>query len=100
MSESSWRISDVGLMELIELAADGQMTVETFTELAFLLLPEIDAAQAVAAILHDRAKQQTNHPARKNRSRSSSKTTQGQPYPLGSESLELKWQTIMDGWER
>ena len=100
MSESSWSISDVGLMELIELAADGQMTVETFTELAFLLLPEIDAAQAVAAILHDRAKQQKNHPARKSRSLSSSKTTQDQPYPLGSESLELKWQTIVDKWER
>ena len=100
MNEQSWRISDDGFMELIELALGGEMTVETFTELAFLILPEIDAAQAVAAILHDRAKQQTNHPARKNRSRSSSKTTQGQPYPLGSESLELKWQTIMDGWEQ
>ena len=100
MSEPSWGISDVGLMELIELAADGLMTVETFTELAFILLPEIDAAQAVAAILHDRAQQQTNHPARKNRSLSSSKTTQGQLYPLGSESLMLKWQTIVDGLEQ
>jgi hypothetical protein len=96
MSESSWPISDVGLMELIELASVGQMTVETFTELAFILLPEIDAGQAVAAILYDRAQQATEHPARKSRLRSSSKTTPGQLYPLGSESLTLKWETIVD----
>ena len=34
MSDSSWSISDKAVTELIELALDGQMTVETFTELA------------------------------------------------------------------
>ena len=34
MSESSWSISEKAVSELIELALDGQMTVETFTELA------------------------------------------------------------------
>ena len=34
MSESSWSISEKAVLELIELALDGQMTVETFTELA------------------------------------------------------------------
>ena len=34
MSESSWSISGEAVSELIELALDGQMTVETFTELA------------------------------------------------------------------
>ena len=100
MSEQSWAISDDGFMELIELALDGRMTAETFTELAFQLLPEDDAAQAVAAILHQRSKWATKHPARKSLSRSSSKTTQGQLYPLGSESLTLKWETIVDKWER
>ena len=32
MSESSWSISEKAVSELIELALDGQMTVETFTE--------------------------------------------------------------------
>ena len=34
MSESSWIISEKAVSELIELALDGLMTVETFTELA------------------------------------------------------------------
>lgn len=34
MSDSSWSISDKAVTELIGLALDGQMTVETFTELA------------------------------------------------------------------
>ena len=34
MSDTSWIISDKAVTELIELALDGQMTVETFTELA------------------------------------------------------------------
>ena len=34
MSESSWSISEKAVLELIELVLDGQMTVETFTELA------------------------------------------------------------------
>ena len=34
MSESSWSISEKAVSELIELALDGLMTVETFTELA------------------------------------------------------------------
>ena len=34
MSWMSWCISDKAATELIELALDGQMTVETFTELA------------------------------------------------------------------
>ena len=99
MSDSSWSISDAGFMELIELALDGQMTAETFTELAFQLLPEDDAAHAVAAILHERAKWATKHPARKSLSRSSSKTTLGQLYPLGSESLTLKFKMLTENWD-
>ena len=99
MSDSSWSISDAGFMELIELALDGQMTAETFTELAFQLLPEDDAAHAVAAILHERAKWATKHPARKSLSRSSSKTTQGQLYPLVSESLTLKFKMLTENWD-
>ena len=34
MSWMSWCISDKAATELIELALDGQMTVETFTELS------------------------------------------------------------------
>ena len=100
MSEQSWAISDDGFMELIELALDGRMTVETFTELAFQLLPQDDAAEGVAAILHERSKQATEHPARRSLSHSSSKTTPDPLFPLGSESFEQKWQTIMDGWEQ
>ena len=36
-NESSWSISEEAVSELIELALDGQMTVETFTELAVKL---------------------------------------------------------------
>ncbi len=100
MSEQSWAISDDGFMELIELALDGRMTAETFTELAFQLLPQDDAAEAVAALLHERSKWATDHPARKSLSHSSSKTTPDPLFPLGSESFEQKWKTIMDGWEQ
>lgn len=51
MSESSWSISEKAVSELIELALDGLMTVETFTELA-VQLDETWEAAAEKIVLH------------------------------------------------
>ena len=90
MSDSLPVISPRGLMELIALASGGQMTVETFTELAFLLAdnPQ-DAADAVCLILDQ---PNASH------SLSSAKTTDETLFPVGSESLEEKWRTIVERW--
>ena len=100
MNESSWSISDVGLMELIELALDGQMTAETFTELAFhpaaggrrSASGSGDPARTVEVGDEPPGKEESVH--------FRAQKPQGQLYPLGSESLMLKWQTIVDGLEQ
>ena len=86
-------------MELIELALDGRMTAETFTELAFLLLPQDDAAEAVAAILHEQAKQRPIT-QRERAVHFRAQKPHRPALPAWIESFEQKWKTIVDGWEQ
>ena len=85
MSESSWIISEKAVSELIELALDGLMTVETFTELAEQLDETWEAA-AEKIVLH--------------RLSSNAKTTDETAYLTGSSNSSKRHLTLIVGSEQ
>ena len=85
MSESSWSISEKAVSELIELALDGQMTVETFTELAAKL--DETWEEAVVEVISYRLSL-------------SAKTTDETVFPTGSSNSSKKHLTLVQTAER
>jgi len=86
MSWMSWAISDKAATELIELALDGQMTVETFTELS-VHMTESWEEQATEIIT-------------KSRSSSNVKTSDATAYLTGSNNLKKRHLTLIQTLER
>ena len=80
-----WSISDNAATELIELALDGQMTVETFTELAVKLDDTWEAA-VEKIVLH--------------RLSSNAKTTDETAYLTGSSNSSKRHLTLVHSAEQ